>query len=226
MSEGQAVYSDGLDSLIREVHGLKVMLDADLARVYGVTTKRLNEQVRRNQERFPSDFAFQLTAGEFDALRSQIATLNDRKAGAVMRSQIATASGLSQTPPDMRCQSSTASKRNIRFLPWAFTEHGAIMAANVLNSPRAAQMSVFVVRAFVKMRGLLGDSRELARKLAALEKELKERLDVHEAAIVSILQRVLDLIDPPALPEPPKKRIGFQVKEPRGIYQVRRKKAR
>jgi hypothetical protein len=84
-----------------------------------------------------------------------------------------------------------------RTLPYAFTEHGSIMAANVLNSPRAVQMSVFVVRAFVRMRGLLTDTRELARKLAALEKELKERPDVHEAAIVTILQRVMDIIDPP-----------------------------
>jgi len=107
-----------------------------------------------------------------------------------------------------------------RKLPWVFTEHGAIMAANVLNSPRAVQMSVFVVRAFVKMRAVLSDNRELARKLAALEKELKERLGVHEAAIVTILQRVMDIIDPPALPAPPKKGIGFQVKEARARYRI------
>jgi len=87
-------------------------------------------------------------------------------------------------------------------------------------------MSVFVVRAFVKMRLALSDNRELVRKLAALEKELKDRLDVHEAAIVSILQRVMDIIDPPSLPEPPKKDIGFRVKEPRGRYAVHRTKGR
>lgn len=95
-------------------------------------------------------------------------------------------------------------------MPWVFTEHGAIMAANVLNSRRAVQMSVFVVRAFLKMRGLLGDKRDLAQKLASLEKELKKRLDIHEAVIVTILQRVMDVIDPPALPMPKKPRIGFK----------------
>jgi hypothetical protein len=84
------------------------------------------------------------------------------------------------------------------------------MAANVLNSPHAVQMSVFVVRAFLKMRALLGDKRELAQKLASLEKELKKRLDVHEAVIVTILQRVMDIIDPTLTPQPPKPRIGFQ----------------
>src|SRR5438477_11522936 len=99
--------------------------------------------------------------------------------------------------------------QNIKYLPDAFTEHGAIMAANVLNSSGAVQMSVFVVRAFLKMRALLGDKRDLAQKLASLEKELKKRLDVHEAVIVTILQRVMDIIDPPALPPPSKPRIGF-----------------
>ena len=98
------------------------------------------------------------------------------------------------------------------------------MAANVLRSKRAAHMSVFVVRAFVKMRDALSDNRELARKLAALETELKDRLDVHETAIVSILQRVMDIIDPSALPEPPPKPIGFQVKERTARYKTRSEK--
>ena len=112
----------------------------------------------------------------------------------------------------LRSQIVTSNARGgTRYRPYAFTEHGAIMAANVLNSSQAVQMSVFVVRAFLKMRALLGDKRELARKLAALEKELTQRLDVHEAAIVHVLQRVMDVIDPPALPEPPPKpRIGFK----------------
>jgi ORF6N domain len=182
---------EAIDKLIREIRGQKVILDSDLAALYGVSTKRLNEQFRRNRSRFPEDFAFQLTAEETGSLRSQIATgsLSIRR----MRSQIA-----------------TASKRNIRYRPYVFTEHGALQAANILNSARAVQMSVFVIRAFVKMRETLLGTRELARKLAALEKQLTSRLDSHEAAIVHVLQRVMDVIDPPALPPPPKPRIGFK----------------
>jgi len=170
-----------LETLIYEIRGEKIILDSDLARIYGVATKAFNQAVKRNADKFPADFMFRLTAREARRLqrsRSQFVTL---KRG-----------------------------QNIKYLPYAFTEHGAIMAANVLNSPGAVQMSVFVVRAFLKMRVLLGDKRGLAQKLASLEKELKKRLDVHEAVIVTILQRVMDIIDPPALPAPPPKpRIGF-----------------
>lgn len=171
----------GLEDLIHEVREQKIILDEDLARIYGVTTKRLNEQVKRNRERFPADFTFQLTAKESASLRSQIATLKKGRG------------------------------QHRKYRPYVFTEHGAIMAANVLNSTRAVQMSVFVVRAFLKMRALLGDKRELAKQLAALEKELKQRLDIHEAAIVTILQRVMDIIDPPSGPPAPEKpKIGFK----------------
>ena len=170
-----------LETLIYEIRGEKIILDSDLARIYGVATKAFNQAVKRHADKFPADFMFRLTAREARRLqrsRSQFVTL---KRG-----------------------------QNIKYLPYAFTEHRAIMPANVLNSPRAVQMSVFVVRAFLKMRALLGDKRDLAQKLASLEKELKKRLDVHEAVIVTILQRVMDIIDPPALPvPPPKPRIGF-----------------
>lgn len=183
-----------LGRLIYEIRGQKVMLDSDLARIYGVPTKRLNEQVKRNRDRFPDDFAFQLTVEEVASLRSQFATSKGRGGR--------------------------------RYLPYAFTEYGAIMAANVLNSPRAVHMSVFVVRAFVKMRAVLTDTRELSRKLAALENELKERLDVHEAAIVEVLQRIMDILNPPAVPpSPPPKQIGFQLKERKGRYAVTAPKA-
>lgn len=100
--------------------------------------------------------------------------------------------------------------RDPKSRPFAFTEHGAIMAANILNSPQAVQMSVFVVRAFVKMRAALTDTRELARKLGALEQELKSRLDTHETAIVDVLQHVMALLDPPPPPpDPPAREMGF-----------------
>jgi hypothetical protein len=206
------IITDYLENLIYEVRGQKIMLDADLAAVYGVTTKRLNEAVKRNSQRFPGDFVFRLTSREFAALRSQIATSN--------RAQIVAGP---EREGALRSQPVTSTGRGgRRYLPYVFTEHGAIMAANVLNSPRAVQMSVFVVRAFVKMRGLLTDTRELARKLALLEAELKKRLDVQEAVIVTILQRVMDIIDPPPGPEPTPKQIGFRVKESKGNYRVRR----
>jgi phage regulator Rha-like protein len=198
MAEELLAYEEEhIGSLILTIRGQKVILSADLAALYGVTTKALNQAVKRNPDRFPADFVFQLKLEEANTIvlsRSQSVTL---KRG-----------------------------QNIKYLPYAFTEHGAIMAANVLNSPRAVQMSVFVVRAFVRMRGLLGDTRELASRLAELEKELKERLDVHETAIVDILQRIMDLINPPAPPEepPPRKSIGFHAKERSAKYKVKRKK--
>lgn|ERR1017187_3905118 len=110
-----------------------------------------------------------------------------------------------------------------KYLPYAFTEQGVAMLSSVLHSEHAVLVNIVIMRAFVKMRGALSDTRELSRKLATLEKELKERLNVHDAAIVTILQRIMDIIDPPSLPEPPpKKGIGFQVKEPRSRYRTRR----
>ena len=100
------------------------------------------------------------------------------------------------------------------------------MTATILNSPRAVQMTVFVVRAFMKMRTALSDTRDLARKLAKLETELKDRLGVHESAIVDVLQRIMNITDPPPEPEPPpKSRIGFGVEEPRAVYRIKRKPA-
>lgn len=192
------------------IRGQKVVLDANLAHIYGVSTKRLNEQVKRNIKKFPTDFLFKLTVREVAELRSQTVILDARS----NRSQIATGSQKHRDP---------------RFRPYAFTEHGAIMAATVLNSPRAVQMSVFVVRAFVRMRAALTDTRELARKLAALEREVKARLDTHDAAIVDVLSRIMDIIDPPELPEPPKpprKKIGFGVKEKRTKYRATSRRAR
>jgi predicted amino acid-binding ACT domain protein len=184
-----------LEHRILTIRGDRVILDNDLAELYGVSTKRLNEQVKRNASRFPSDFAFLLTPQE----KAEVVANCDHLA-------------------------------HLKFspvLPRAFTEHGAIMAANVLNSAQAIQSSVFVIRAFIKMRTALSDTRELAQKLAALEQELKGRLDIHEAAIVNVLQRIMTILDPPpAPPEPPRPQIGFHIKEEGVPYRVTRKPAR
>lgn len=180
-----------IEPLIVLVRRQRVILAADLARIYGVPTKALNQAVKRNSARFPSDFVFQLTHEEVRRLtlsRSQIVTL---KRG-----------------------------RNLKYLPFAFSEHGAIMAATVLKSPKAVQMSIFVVRAFVRLRAALQGTRELARTLSQVEKELKARINIHEVAIVEVLHRIMEIIDPSPAPEPPKRRIGFGVEEPRVKYRT------
>jgi len=188
--EAHLIPAEPVETWIQVVRGQRVIVDADLAQIYGVPTKRLNEAVRRNAERFPSDFMFRLTKEEAErwrCSRSQFATL---KRG-----------------------------ENVKYLPCAFTEHGAIMAANVLNSSRAVTMSVFVVRAFVKMRDTLAGHRELADKLAQLERRLTNRLDDHEHAIKYVLAELRKLMTAPLAP--PRKEIGFHVKERRALYQVR-----
>ena len=196
MSNQQLTRLENISSLIRTIRGQKVLLDSDLARIYGVPTKRLNEQVRRNIKRFPADFIFKLTTTESEFLlrsRSQFATL---KRGA-----------------------------NIKYLPYAFTEKGAVMTANILNSSEAVRMSIFVVRAFIEMRELLGGTKELAKQLAALEKNLTARLDGHEVAIIEVFRRVMDILDPPPLPEPPRREIGFHVEAETKPKSKRKKKA-
>lgn len=169
-----------LEPIIHTIRGERVILDADLARLYGVETRVLKQAVRRNRVKFPPDFMFELTLAEAEHLsrsRSQFVTL--KRGG------------------------------NIKHAPFAFTEHGALMAANLLNSTQAVQMSVFVVRAFVRMRSLLTDTRELARKLAALEADLRSRLDTHEAAITEFMGRIMQLLDPPPAPPVKEKELGF-----------------
>ncbi len=175
------------------------MLDRDLAKIYGVPTFRFNEAIKRNRHRFPGDFAFQLTAKEFASLRSRAATTSAQTAG-----------NLEDTTNSSQTAMSFKGRRGATYRPWAFTEHGALQAANVLRSPRAVQMSVFVIRAFVKMRETLLGTRELAKKLTALEKKLTSRLDAHEVAIVEVLQELMQILNPsPPPPSPPKPRIGF-----------------
>ena len=160
------------------LRGQRVLLDAELAALYGVTTKRLNEQVRRNLDRFPADFMFQLTAAEATALRSQIATSKITVSGRGGR----------------------------RYLPYAFTEHGAIQAANVLNSPRAVEMGIYVVRAFVQLRELLSSNKDLARRLDQLEARIEKKLATHDEAIAAMLSAIRQLMNPPA---PKRRPIGF-----------------
>ncbi len=180
---------NSVQTRILTIRGQKVILDADLAAIYGVKTKALNQAVRRNRDKFPPDFLLELTKAEAANLQR-----TKRQENAILRSQIVT----------------LRQGRHLKHPPFAFTEHGALMAANILSSPQAIQMSVFVIRAFVKMRGLLTDTRELAKKLASLETELKSRLDSHESAIVEVLQRVMLLLNPPPSPDTTKK-MGFHI---------------
>jgi hypothetical protein len=166
------------------IRGERVMIDADLAQLYGVTTKRLNEQVKRNKDRFPVDFMFQLTPDEKVELVANCDHL-----------------------------------RRLRFsaaLPYAFTEHGAIMLASVLNSRRAIEASIYVVRAFVRLRSLLASHKELAYKL----KELEERISKHDSDIQTIVRAIRELMAPP---EKPRRQIGFRVEERKAVYKVRRR---
>lgn len=164
------------------IRGQKVILDADLAKLYGVDTKRLNQQVKRNRDRFPEDFMFQLTTEE----KAEV---------------VANCDHLSQL------------KFSPAF-PYAFTEHGTIMAASVLNTPRAIEVSIFVVRAFVKLREMLATHKELERKLIALEKKCDEQFKVVFEAIRALM----------APPEKPRRKIGFEAKEGQAAYKRRRKR--
>ncbi len=181
-----------IETLILSVRSQKVILDADLAELYDVPTKRLNEQVKRNADRFPEDFMFQLTAQEWTNLKSQIATSSlevPQKEGVVPNwSQFAT---------------SSKRHRGAAYRPTAFTEHGAIMAATVLNSPEAVAMSVFVVRAFMQMRGQLAANAAILKRLAEIDETLLE----HDSALRAIWTKLQPLLAPP--PEPPRRRIGF-----------------
>jgi hypothetical protein len=178
MAVGKAALGkvEDITQAILVLRGRRVLLDAELAVLYGVTTRRLNEQVRRNRKRFPDDFLFELTTEEFVNLKSRFAT------------------------------SSWGGRRK---RPLAFTEHGAIQAATILNSPRAVEMSVYVVRAFVKLREVLSTNRELARRFEQLESRLDSKLTEHDEAIAAILSAIRELMRPR---DPPRRGIGFTAK--------------
>jgi phage regulator Rha-like protein len=162
-----------VESRILFLRQQRIILDSDLAELYGVPVRQLNQQIKRNRDRFPKDFTFQLTAKENEALRSQIVISKKGRGGR-------------------------------RYPPYAFTEHGAIMAATVLNSKRAVEMSVFVVRAFVRMREMLAKNRQLAAKI----NELDRRLETHDTAIQDIIEAIKELMAPEG---PSKRKIGFQL---------------
>jgi ORF6N domain len=161
-----------IESQILLLRGQKVLLDSDLAPLYGVEVRSLNQAIKRNQERFPADFVFQLTTQENDALKSQFVISKNTRGGR-------------------------------RSLPYAFTEHGAIMAATVLNSPRAVEMSIFVVRAFLRLQETIATHKALAAKLV----ELEEKLETHDKSIDEIIRAIRVLTTPP---EKPKRQIAFR----------------
>jgi hypothetical protein len=171
---GDIIPAEAIEKVIHVIRGEKVILDADLSRLYDVETRRLNEQVRRNEDRFPEDFVFQLSRDEIEHLKSHFATSRSGWGGP-------------------------------RKPPFAFTEHGAIMAAAVLNSPRAVETSVFVVRAFVRLRSLLAGHSELATRVA----ELERKLTTHDDQILAIVEAIKQLMAPS--PAPKRRPIGFRV---------------
>jgi len=172
MAKTAMVIARKVDSKILVLRGQRVILDTDLAELYGVQVRQLNQQAKRNAKRFPPAFRFQLSPHELKILRSQSVISSERHGGA-------------------------------RYLPYAFTEHGAIMAATVLNSERAIEMSVFVVLAFVRMRRAIAGNRNVLTKLAQLE----HRLEGHDADIQDLMNAIRELMSPP---EPTRTRIGFE----------------
>jgi hypothetical protein len=173
-----------IEQRILLVRGEKVIIDADLADFYGVPTKRLNEQVKRNKKRFPKDFMFQLTADE----KSEVVAICDH----------------------------LAKLKYSKALPFAFTEHGAIMAASVLNSTRAINVSIFIVRAFIKLRQKIAENREIAGKL----KELERKLADHDEQILTIIEAIHQLMAPS---DKPRRKIGY-VKEKQATYRKKKTK--
>lgn len=172
-----------IESAILLIRGQRVLLDRDLAALYGVTTSNLNKAVRRNSGRFPPDFMFQLTADEAEASRFQTGIL---KRGS-----------------------------NIKYLPHVFTQEGVAMLSGVLRSPRAEQVNIAIMRAFVRLREALALHKELALKLADLERKIEN----HDGSIHALFEAIRQLMTPP--PEPPRREIGFHVKESAAPYRTK-----
>ncbi len=172
MPDKKAIVPVGrIEQRILLIRGEKIIVDADLAQFYGVPTKRLNEQVKRNKNRFPDDFMFQLSAEE----KSEVVANCDH----------------------------LAKLKYSKSLPYAFTEHGAIMAASVLNSPTAVEVSVYIVRAFIRLRRVIAEHKELSRRIVQIEHHLAD----HDEQIIELIQAIKQLLKPE--PPPKKRRIGF-----------------
>lgn len=184
------------DSLIYIIRGQKVMLDEDLARIYGVATRALNQAVKRNQERFPQEFMFQLNEKEYENLKSQFVTSS---------AEASEKSAASKTEEKgLKLQNAISSWGGRRKLPYVFTEHGTVMLASVLNSPKAVHASIQVVKAFVRLRELISNNKTLAKRLD----ELEENYDQQFAVVFDAIRR---LMTPPAK-EPDRKRVGYRRK--------------
>lgn len=185
---------------IRHFRGEKVLLDFDLAALYGVETRVINQAVRRNADRFPADFMFQLSSEEAEML-SQVVTPSVAGHDVSNSSQIVMSSG---------------KYRGKRYRPYAFTEQGVAMLSSVLNSESAVKMNIAIMRAFVQLRRALETNRELARKFS----ELERRIDKHDAEIAAILEAIRQLMAPPAKP---RREIGFHVREQAARYRTHKR---
>jgi hypothetical protein len=175
---------DVIEKKILWIAGQKVMLDSDLAALYGVTTKRLNEQVRRNLKRFPADFMYQVSQEEFESLRSHFATLNKGRG------------------------------KHRKYMPYVFTEQGIAMLSSVLNSDRAIDVNIQIMRTFIKLREIMSTHKDLAKRLADLEKKYDGQFKIVFEAIRQLIEQ----------PEQPKRKIGFIVKERQAVYRTGKKR--
>jgi len=187
--DAEVIPAHDMSRLICSVRDQRVILDSDLATIYRVQTRVLNQAVRRNGDRFPAEFVFQLTVGEaaeVNRLRSQFVILKPGRG------------------------------QHRKYPPYAFTEHGALMAANILHSPRAITMSLYIIRAFVKIREDLAANAAILKRLAEIDKTLL----IHDTALREIVQKLRPLLEPP--PAPAKPEIGFHIKEDALPYRVRR----
>jgi len=173
-----------IEKKILLINGQKVMLDSDLAALYNVTTKRLNEQVRRNLKRFPSDFMYQLSGEEFESLRSHFATLKIGRG------------------------------KHRKYTPYVFTEQGIAMLSGILNSDRAIEVNIQIMRTFVQLREMMSAHKDLAKKLSALEKKYDGQFQIVFEAIRQLIEQ----------PEPPKRKIGFIARERQAVYRTTRKR--